>query len=42
MIGRAYVRERNRMDPRNRGDKMQPPEGYDSVYIAEKDDSQQS
>ena len=35
IIGRSYVRKRSRMDPSNRNDKMQPPEGYDSVYIKE-------
>ena len=35
VIGRSYVRMRSRMDPTNRGDRMQPPEGYDSVYVLE-------
>ena len=33
VIGRAYVRRRSRMDPANKGNTLQPPEGYDSVYI---------
>ena len=35
VIGRSYVRKRSRIDPSNRGDRMQPPEGYDSVYVLE-------
>ena len=38
VIGRAYVRRRSRLDPMNHGDRMQPPDGYDSVYIHEDGD----
>ena len=38
VIGRAYVRRRSRLDPLNHGDRMQPPDGYDSVYIHEDSD----
>ena len=40
VIGRSYVRKRSRMDPLNIGDKMQPPEGYDSIYIHEDSDAE--
>ena len=33
VIGRSYVRTRSKMDSTNKGDRMYPPEGYDSVYI---------
>ena len=39
VIGRAYVRRRSKMDPLNRGDRMQPPDDYDSVYVHEDDDT---
>ena len=35
VIGRSYVRKRSKMQSSNRIDRMQPPEGYDSVYIVE-------
>ena len=38
VIGRSYVRSRAAMDKKNAYDKMQPPEGYDSVYIREDGD----
>ena len=33
VIGRAYVRRRSRMDPTNKNNNLQPPDGYDSIYI---------
>ena len=35
MIGRSYVRNRSHIDDPVTGKKIQPPEGYDSIYIEE-------